>query len=253
MKTVLITGSTSGIGRATALRLAADGFHVIVNGRNQEKGNQVVEEIQKAGGEAVFAQADVTDPKAVKDLFEDIKQNRGSPDVLINNAGGDAGNDNLDNATEQDLINGFKLNFFSAFYCSQEALKLMEKGVIINVGSVNGLQETPSGGAYTAPIYAAAKSALHNFSQNLAKTVAPNIRVNAVVPGYTRTPNWGSEQELESDEKRLKIEPLINRFSTPEEIADVIALLVRNEAMTGSLIIADGGLTISEERASEKH
>ncbi len=252
-KVVLITGSTSGIGKTTALRLAADGFEVIVNGRNPERGKQVVAAIQKSGGSSIFIQTDVTDRQAVSKLFADIKQRYGKLDVLVNNAGGDGGTDNLDNATGQDLLNGFKLNFFSAFYCSQEAVKLMTKGVIINVGSVNGLQETPSGGAYTAPIYSAAKSALHNFSQTLAKTLAPNIRVNTVVPGYTRTPNWGSEQELEADEERLKVEPLIKRFSTAEEIADVIALLVKNESMTGSLVIADGGLTISEERASEKH
>lgn len=234
MKTVLITGATSGIGKATAILFAKNGFNVIINGRNEERGNAVAKE---TGG--IFIKADVTDPKEVEKLFSQIK----SLDVLINNAGGVAGNDDLYKAGAHDLDLGFKLNFYSAFYCIQRGVRNMRTGSIVNVGSVCGIGATPAGVSESIPIYSAAKAALHNFTQNSAKLLAPKIRVNAVFPGFTKTPIWG-EDFKEEDEVRLSNQTWIKRFCEAREVAEVIYLLATNEAMTGSQVVIDGGLVL---------
>jgi len=243
MKTVLITGSTSGIGQATALLFAKNGFHVIVNGRNEKRGQEVVNEIISNGGKADLILADVTKNDQVEKLFTQIKELEGSLDVLVNNAGSVEGIDDFYKSVTSDLIAGFETDFFSAFYCSQQAVKIMKTGAIVNVGSVCGLQDNPVGESELIPIYSAAKAALHNFTQNLAKTLAPNIRVNVVIPGYTKTPIWGDALSKQ-EEERLSQQTLMKRFGTAEEVAEAIWLLATNEAMTGSRVIIDGGLQL---------
>jgi len=231
MKTVLITGATSGIGRATAVLFAKNNFKVIVNGRDEKRGQEVAKETN-----GVFIKADVTNLQEVKKMFSQIN----SLDVLVNNAGGVMGDDNFYKATTTDLDLGLKLNFYSHFYCTQQAVKIMKAGSIINVGSGCGIGDTPVGESEDIPIYSAAKAALHNFTQNAAKLLAPKIRVNAVLPGYTTTPIWGEN----FDETRLSKQTWIGRFNSPEEIASVIYLLATNEAMTGSQVVIDGGLVL---------
>jgi NAD(P)-dependent dehydrogenase (short-subunit alcohol dehydrogenase family) len=167
---------------------------------------------------------------------------------LINSAGGSVGVDDFFKAATEDLLANFKANFFSAFYCSQEAVKLIQEGAIVNVGSVCGLEQTPVGESYSVPIYGAAKAAMHNLSQNMAQLLAPKIRVNAVLPGYTATPNWGNEAELQQGEQELGGQPLIERFGSAEEIAEVIYLLATNQNMTGALVVADGGLMVKDRK-----
>lgn len=233
MKTVLITGSTSGIGRETARLFAENGFSVIINGRDEKKGQQAAKE---TGG--IFIKADVTDSKQVDKLFSQIK----SLDVLINNVGRVVGNDFFDKATPSDLINSFDENFFSAFYCSQKASKIIKKGAIVNVASICGFGMYPAG-PRGLPIYSAAKAALLNLSQNMAKLLAPNIRVNAVVPGYTKTGPTGLYMSL-LVKSRLNPQTLVGRINTSRETASVIYLAATNEAMTGSQIVVDGGALV---------
>ncbi|HEY9714711.1 MAG TPA: SDR family oxidoreductase, partial [Chroococcales cyanobacterium] len=210
--------------------------------------NEVVRSIEQAGGTAIFVKADVTDPAQVKELFERIRTETDGLDVLVNCAGGVIGNDDFFKATSEDVLTSFKANFFSAFYCSQEAATLIKEGAIVNVGSVCGLEQTPVGESYTVPLYGAAKAALHNLNQNMAQLLAPSIRVNAVLPGYTSTPGWGDEGALKSAEHDLGGQPLRGCFGTPEEIADVIYLLATNANMTGSLVVADGGLMVKDKK-----
>lgn len=230
MKTVLITGSTSGIGRETAKLFANNGFSVIINGRDEKKGLEVAKE---TGG--IFIKADVTDPKQVNKLFSQIK----SLDILINNVGGIVGDDFFDKATPKDLIKGFNVNFFSAFYCSQKASKIIKNGAIINVASICGFGMFPAG-PRGVPIYSAAKAALLNLSQNMAKLLAPKIRVNAVVPGYTKTGPTGLYLTALTKFK-LNPQTLVGRINSLEETASAIYLAATNEAMTGSQIVVDGG------------
>lgn len=243
-KTVLITGATSGIGRATALFFAERGYFVYVNGRDKDRGDMVVREIELTGGKAEFIQANVADCEAVKSLFDKIKR----LDVLVNCAGGVTNGDDFFKAVPENLLKSLEVNFFSAFYCSQAAAKKIKSGAIVNIGSVCGLGQTPVGESYTVPLYGAAKAALHNLSQNMAQLLAPNIRVNAVLPGYTSTPGWGDEKELAASEKELGGQPLRGKFGTAAEIAEVIYLLATNKNMTGSLVVADGGLMVKDKK-----
>lgn len=233
MRTVLITGSTSGIGKATAELFAKNGYSVIINGRG-EKGGKVLAD--RLGGR--FIKADVTDPKQVENLFSQIN----SLDILVNNAGGIVGNDFFDKATTEDLLKGFKLNFFAAFYCCQQAVKVMKKGAIVNVASICGYGMYPSG-PKGVPIYSAAKAALLNLSQNLAKNLAPNIRVNSVVPGYVKTGPTGLYMTL-LVKARLNPQTLVGKINSMEETASAIYFAATNEAMTGSQIVVDGGILV---------
>lgn len=233
MKTVLVTGSTSGIGAETARIFAKNGFSVIVNGRDEKRGEKIAREI---GG--VFIKSDVTEPKQVEMLFSKIK----SLDVLVNNVGGPVGNDFFDKAKPEDLSKSFSTNFFSAFYCSQQAVKLIKKGSIVNVGSICGFGMFPAG-PRGLPIYSAAKAALLNLTQNLAKQLAPKIRVNAVVPGYTKTGPTGLYMSLLVKTK-LNPQTLVGRINNLEEIASVIYMLATNEAMTGAQVVVDGGILV---------
>lgn len=233
MKTVLVTGSTSGIGAETARTFSKNGFYVIVNGRDEKRGEKIAREI---GG--VFIKSDVTEPKQVEMLFSKIK----SLDVLVNNVGGPVGNDFFDKAKPEDLSKSFSTNFFSAFYCSQQAVKLIKKGSIVNVGSICGFGMFPAG-PRGLPIYSAAKAALLNLTQNLAKQLAPKIRVNAVVPGYTKTGPTGLYMSLLVKTK-LNPQTLVGRINNLDEIASVIYMLATNEAMTGAQVVVDGGILV---------
>ena len=234
MKTVLITGSTSGIGRATAILFAKNGFKVIINGRNEERGKEVAKE---TGG--IFIKADVSVETEVKKMFLKIK----SLDVLVNNAGGVTVGDDFSKATDTDIERSFRANFYSTFYCCREAIKIMKSGAIVNVGSIYGLNSNPGPNSEDFPIYSSAKSAVHALSQNLSKILAPNIRVNTVAPGWTRTPSWG-DNFGDEDEIGWAKKTWIKRFNTPEEVASVIYLLATNEAMTGSQVVVDGGILL---------
>lgn len=233
MKTVLVTGSTSGIGAETARIFAKNGFSVIVNGRDKKRGEKIAKEV-----DGIFIKADVTEPKQVESLFSKIK----NLDVLVNNVGGPIGNDFFGKAKPEDLSKSFSVNFFSAFYCSQQAAKLIKKGAIVNIGSICGFGMFPAG-PRGLPIYSAAKAALLNLTQNLAKQLAPKIRVNAVVPGYTKTGPTGLYMSLLVKTK-LNPQTLIGRINNLEEIASVIYMLATNEAMTGAQVVVDGGILV---------
>lgn len=243
MKTVLITGSTTGMGKATALLFAENGYQVIVHGRDRDRGNEVVKHIQNNEGSAIFMQADLTNHAEIIKLFTNIKKSFTQLDVLVNNVGGVLENDNFYTAKTDDVLSILKINFISAFFCSQEAVKLIKRGSIINVASTYGLSSTPPGGSESVPLYAASKSAILNLTQNLAKLLAPNIRVNAVLPGYTKTQR-GVSNFIQSWRFAISKQTLLKRFNTPHEVAEIIYLLATSKALTGTQIIIDGGMVL---------
>lgn len=240
-KVVLITGSSSGIGHATALTFAKEGAKVIINYRSNKKGAQeTVENIKKLGTEAVTLQADVTDQEQVKNLFIEGVKAFGTVDVLVNNAGLAKAKPFLE-ITKQDLMEQFAENLFSTVFCCQEAVKIMLKkgrGKIINCSSTAALT-----GFKSVAIYSAAKAGIISLTKSLAKLYAPNITVNTVAPGYTLTRYW----DTASDElKKESIEEtLLKKMVTPEEIAETYLYLAKNDGITGQTIVVDAGYTVN--------
>jgi NAD(P)-dependent dehydrogenase (short-subunit alcohol dehydrogenase family) len=232
--TALVTGATSGIGRATALRLAREGFTVVVHGRNPERGAEVVREIEAQGGSARFVAADLKDVTAVRSLVIEV----GAVDVLVNNAGTSwfGPTADLDEATFDDLFDG---NVRSAYFLvAGIAPRMAERssGSIINVASMAG-QIGMAGGA----AYGATKAALSSMTRSWAAEFSPKgVRVNAVAAG----PVYSTTEKAPFIEQ-LGATTLLGRGAHVEEIAEVIAFLASDKAsyLTGATLAVDGGRT----------
>ncbi len=241
-KVAIITGSAANIGRATALLFAEQGAKVVINAKNNASGGQAVTtEITKAGGQALFVQADLAQPNQVKRLFEATIQKFGTVDILINNAGVAASKPFLE-TTKADWLSDFDNNLFNMVLCSQEAAKIMLQkgsGVILNTTSIRGVEHAGREGIMA---YSAAKAAAISFTKTLAKELAPRIRVNAVAPGFVITPNYDNTPQGVKDQ--FIDSTLIKRWIQPEEIAQAFLYLATAEAVTGENLVVDAGFTL---------
>lgn len=232
--TALVTGATSGIGRATASRLARDGWEVVVHGRNPGRGRGVVRAIEAQGGRARFVAADLNDLAAVRALVDEV----GAVDVLVNNAGTSwfGPTAALDEGTFDDLFNG---NVRSAYFVVAGIAPGMAErssGSIINLASMAG-QIGIAGGA----AYGATKAALSSMTRSWAAEFSPRgVRVNAVAAG----PVYSTPEKAPFIEQ-LGATTLLGRGAQVEEIAEVIAFLASDRAsyITGATLAADGGRT----------
>jgi 3-oxoacyl-[acyl-carrier protein] reductase len=239
---VIITGSSSGIGRAIAYLLAQQGARIVVNSnKNTAGGVEVADKIKSQGGQAIYIQGDVSEEKDVANLFQRSIEHFGTVDILINNAGSTEGQPFLE-ATGENWQSSFKNNLISAVLCSREAAKIMLKkgnGAIINTSSVRGLEYTGREGIMA---YSAAKAGVINFTKTLAKQLAPSIRVNAVAPGFVYTPNY--EKMTQEQRDSFTNATLIKRFITADEIAEAYLFLAKSDIMTGQVLVVDGGFTL---------
>jgi 3-oxoacyl-[acyl-carrier protein] reductase len=240
----LITGASSGIGRATAEALARAGARVGVNyHKNQQGAALAVETIQAAGGEALAIHADVTQGDDVRAMVAAIRKKWGRLDVLVNNAGDLLARLTLADMTEEYWDQIMDLNLKSAFLCVQavwEEMAARRSGCIINVSSIAGR----NGGGLGAAAYAAAKGGLLTYTKGLAKELAPHgIRVNGVAPGVIATPFHERYSSPELMQRFVAAIPL-GRAGTPEEVADVIVLLASPAAryLAGETVEVNGGM-----------
>ena len=244
-KRALVTGGNSGIGAAIALALADSGAKVAINYVGHPKAaDALVQTIKQKRGEAISIQADVSDPKAVQSLFQQMDQAWNGIDILINNAG-------IDGASapgwEADIVAWRKVievNLFGAFYCAREALKRMvpqKSGVVLSTTSVH---EEIAWSGYSA--YTASKAAVSMLTKTLAQEAAPHgVRVLAVGPGAVKTT---INQSVWSDPKSMKdlMEKIpLKRIGEPDEIARMVVVLVSDVAsyVTGRTVFVDGGMT----------
>ena len=240
----LITGASSGIGRATAEALAREGARVGVNYLKNQKGAEAaVEAIHKAGGEALAIRADVTRGQEVQALVGAVRKQWGRIDILVNNAGDLIARRTLKDMTEEYWDQIMALNLKSVFLCTQavwEEMAARQSGCIINVTSIAGR----NGGGLGAAAYAAAKGGLLTYTKGLAKELAPHgIRVNGIAPGVIATPYHERFSPPELMAKFVASIPL-GRAGTAEEIADVILFLASPAAryILGETIEVNGGM-----------
>ena len=240
----LITGASSGIGRATAEALAREGVRVGVNYlKNQKGAEEAVETVRKAGGEALAVRADVTRQDEVNALVAAVRKEWGRIDILVNNAGDLLARRTLADMTEEYWDQIMDLNLKSAFLCTQAVWKEMaacQSGCIINVTSIAGR----NGGGPGAAAYAAAKGALLTYTRSLAKELAPHgIRVNGIAPGVIATPYHERHSPGEVFKRFIASIPL-GRAGAAEEVADVIVFLASPAAryIIGETIEVNGGM-----------
>ncbi|HEA46487.1 MAG TPA: SDR family oxidoreductase [Candidatus Pacearchaeota archaeon] len=235
-KVVLITGASKGIGSSTAIILSKEGANIIINYKSDDSlAKKVLEECNKYSDKNMIIKADITNEIEVKEMFDKINKEYGKLDVLVNNAGIFDGSDSTTNLEAFENI--FKINLLAQVRATKYALKLMKTGKIINVSSIAGRMGR---GSSHSCAYSAMKAALDSYTTTLAKDLAPKILVNSVAPGKTLTPMWGNLDK--NKEKELGETQLINRFIHPNEIADGILFLIKNDAICGEILTIDGGM-----------
>jgi len=233
-RAAIVTGGSSGIGQAICGQLAGEGTKIIFTYNSNEAG---ADETLKILGKGNFKyKVDIRNETEIEKFFAFVKQKFGKIDILVNNAGKTLRGDNLDIGLWREV---FDITLFPAVKFTQEALKIMSKGKILNISSVYGEDKAAWKGLVP---FSAAKSALNNFTVTMAKNLAPNILVNGIMPGYVLTPLWGkmNEDKIKSNSS----EQLINRFIKPEEIATMAVAIIKNDAMTGEVVVVDGGLSL---------
>ncbi len=250
-KIAIVTGSASGIGAATAIRLAARGARVVVNySKSASEAEEVVATIRAAGGTAEAIQASVALDADCRKLVETAVTRWGGVDILVNNAGTTkfAAHHDLDALSAEDFAQIYAVNTIGPFQmvrAARSALAAHGSGAVVNISSIAGVL-----GIGSSIAYAASKGALNTMTLSLARALAPAIRVNAVCPGFVATAwfekRFSSEQYQELVRRQAESSPL-KRAARPEDIADTVVFLASPDSanITGECLINDSGVHLT--------
>lgn len=242
-RVALVTGGSSGIGRATALAFAAEGARVVIASRTQETGEAVVAEIGATGGEAIWVQTDVSKAVDVEALVARTMSTYGRLDYAFNNAGSGGNGGWLTEIREEDFDQTIAGYLKSCYLCMQAEIPAMLKnggGVIVNNSSVDGQRAFP-----WDPIYSAAKHGVLGLTKSAAvQYIRQGIRINAICPSWIATPPVAAIEERDpgATERLLQHQP-IGRLGDPREVADTVVWLCSDRAsfIVGTAIAVDGG------------
>ena len=247
-KSALVTGAATGIGRSAVLALARAGYDVALNYSSSEAAaRETAAEAQKAGARTLLVRCDVSDEPGVRAMLAGVDRSFGRLDVLINNAGTTASwkPKDLDSLSLEDWDRVFAVNVRGLFQVTRASVPLLKKnqGCIVNTASIVGLRPGPQ------PLpYAASKAAVVNLTKTLAWNLGPDIRVNAVAPGWMEG-DWMKRMLKDNYGdlmgKRAKATPL-KRVVTADDVAETMMSLIQsNRFVTGEVIVIDGGFTAS--------
>lgn len=249
-KVAVITGAARGVGRATALKLANAGCHVVINYRSsKEHALQTVKDIEACGVRALAIQGDICDDHFCRELMEIACTEFGRLDILVNNAGTTAfiPHADLDQVQAEHWENLFSTNVKAVFQCTRAARPWMEKdgdGEIVNVGSIAGIRGTGS----SIP-YSASKGAVHTLTLSLARVLGPHIRMNAIAPAFIAG-EWleeGLGESFETAKKAREDSAILGKVCQPEDVADaIVSLITGSDLVTGQILVCDGGALLAE-------
>jgi 3-oxoacyl-[acyl-carrier protein] reductase len=245
-KVALVTGGGVGTGRAIALKLARRGCNVVVNySKSKAEAEQTAEEIARGGSKGIAVQANVANDTSVRAMVKKTVAEFGRLDVLINNAGATSviPHGDMEAVKEEDWDKIFLVNLRGPFYAIRAAaphLAAGGQGVVINVSSVAGVVAMGS----SVP-YCASKAALNNMTVALARALAPQIRVNAVAPGFIDNTRWWKENPAYKMVKEFSVEHTpLHKVCQPDDVANVVCDIAASDLITGQVIVVDGGMTI---------
>src|SRR5438094_7358627 len=241
---VLITGALTGIGRAAAVIFAQEGAHIVVSGRRDKQGQELVAELQGLGAEATFVRTDVRNEDGVRNLVDQTVKRFGRLDIAVNNAGTEGVHGLVTDQTAESYAATFDTNVLGELLSMKHELRAMlpqGSGSIVNVSSSYGRI-----GAAGASVYAASKHAVEGLTKSAALEVAGRgVRVNAVAPGPIDTGMLNRFTGTDERKAGLVATVPLHRLGAPEEIAQTIVFLASDKAafITGASFAADGGKT----------
>jgi len=241
-KVALVTGGASGIGRATAVAFAREGAKVVIADVNVGGSQETLQLVTKSGGEAIFVRTDVTEAVEVEALINDVGKTYGRLDCAFNNAGTVGKPSSTAQCTEEDWDWVVSVNLKGVFLCLKYEIAYMLQqghGAIVNAASVAGLVGVKNNAAYVA-----SKHGVVGLTKAAALECAQaGIRVNAVCPGFVRTPILGLDGTPESESRYARLQPM-TRLAEPEEIAEAVVWLCSDGAsyVTGHAMSIDGGM-----------
>jgi NAD(P)-dependent dehydrogenase (short-subunit alcohol dehydrogenase family) len=243
-RVVLITGGLTGIGRATALAFANEGAQVVVSGRRDEEGQELVSEIRKKGAEAEFIRADVRHEEDVRNLIDKTVERYGRLDVAVNTAGTEGVPGPVMEQTAESYAATFDTNVLGTLLSMKHELRVMlpqKRGCIVNISSTYGHT-----GASGASVYSASKHAVEGLTKSAALEAAgTGVRVNVIAPGPIETAMLNRFAKTDERKAGLVSSVPLKRVGKPEEIAQTIVFVSSGKAsfITGASYLVDGGKT----------
>ena len=249
-RVAIVTGASSGIGAATARMLAQAGVKVAANyAGNADGAAAVVKACEEAGGEAIALQGDVSQDAVCRNIVNEVLDRFGRVDILVNNAGttmsADMSDlDALDAADFQRIYGVNTIGVYQMVRAALPALKASGAGSVVNTSSIAGIA-----GIGSSMAYAASKGALNTMTLSLARSLAPEIRVNAVCPGFVDSEWWAKQHDDDTIEKlreRARETTPLKRVVSSEDVAEAIMLFaLKGRSITGQLLVIDNGMLLT--------